>query len=84
MGMIFLKINGRKWARTRKQLSTLPALGTLKFLKADVFIKAKRINQLKLYNIFAIIKTYLFTFGQTSKWVLNKNKAHSSTEALIN
>lgn len=66
------------------QISRLPALGTLKFLKADVFIKVKRINQLKLYNIFPIIKMYLFTFGQTSKWVLNKNEAHSSTEGLIN
>lgn len=66
------------------QISRLPALGTLKFQKADVFIKAKRINQLKLYNISAIIKTYLFTFSQTSKWVLNKNETHSSIEALIN
>ena len=66
------------------QISRLSALGTLKFQKADVFIKAKRINQLKLYNISAIIKTYLFTFSQTSKWVLNKNETHSSIEALIN
>lgn len=65
------------------QISRLPALGTLKFQKADVFIKAKIINQLKFDNISAVIKTCLFTFGQTSKWVLNKNETHSSTEALI-
>ena len=52
--MVFLKINGRKRVRTRMQISRLPALGTLKFLKADVFIKVKRKNQLKLYNIFPI------------------------------
>lgn len=34
------------------QISRLPALGTLKFLKADVFIKVKRINRLNYITYF--------------------------------